>query len=231
MEVKSQSDFKSFLGRIGVPVVTFVYVLSFFVKLREYTDKLGLKVVVVVAFLVLSIWVVYIWKSKRPSIVDPSTSVRRFGAKVRIVSIFLIVLAVLPVWLAFHAGESFSIPELAIKLVNESNNDVSIHYMGDFFLTVPLTPVMDTQVATGRIRFHRVTRQSLDEQQMVIPARGELVVFAEFLNPFGYRAFLEAGNTALRIVVLQSDGKMLTQEGTPFAKRTLAKGYIVLNTR
>lgn len=219
------------MERILIPVATFLYVLSFAVKLHEYTDKLGLRAVVVVAFLLLLIWVIYIWTSRRPSTVEPSTSFPRFGTKVRIASIFLIALAALPVCWAFRPVQPFSIPELAMKLVNKSNGDVAIHYMGEFFLTVPQTPVIDTQVAAGRTRLYPAGEESVDKQEIGVPAQGELVLFVEFLNPSEYRTFLEAGNTTLRIVVFQSDGKMLTKAGIPFTKKTLAEGYIVLNTR
>lgn len=230
MDVKSLSEFRGFVERITFPVAMFLYLLWFLVKLHEYTYKLGLKLVTLTAFLLTLIWVVYVWRSKQPSTTEPSTFLPRFGTKVRIASIFLVVLAALPVLWSFRPVPTFSIPELMIKLVNESTSDVAIYYMGEFFLTVPQTPATDTQVASGRIQLHR-TEGSVDDQKLVVPAQGELVLFAEFLNPSEYRTFLKAGKTILRIVIFQSDGKMLTKAGIAFIKQMLAERYIVLDTR
>lgn len=229
--MEKTSGFIGFLKRIFVPIVAFLYLLSFVVKLHEYTRELGFRILVLTAFSLLALWTVYVWKSRQLTKVEPRTHVPKFGIRVRIASIILVFLGAIPVWWSVHPARPFSIPAIAIRLVNGSDSDITIRRIGEFFLSAPRTPLSDALVAAGRIRLYRKDEESLAQRELVVKAQSELSVFAEIVNSSEYRAFLEAENTSLRVVVFQTDGTMFTHGGVPFDRQTLLRSRIVLQSR
>lgn len=126
----------------------------------------------------------------------------------------------------------FTIPELEIRLVNNGSNDTYVSNRGEFFLTIPETPSTDKLISTGRIELiQHDGDNNLELTDLLIPAQGELIVYAHILNPLEYRTFLEMESTDMLLTIYQKDKKMLSQQGIHFDRITLANSYIVLKTK
>lgn len=231
MSSNETNGFMAFLKHYSVPVAAIIYILAFVVQLKEYSDKLGWRVLSIVVLLMSVIWTFYVWTAKRLTLIEPASLIPRFGKRARLASVLSLPLACVPVWYSLQAPPPFSMPPLAIKVINQKDQNVSIRRTGEFFITAPASPMMDTVVGSGKVRLYQIGEASPSDQNLVVPANNELMVFAEFLNPAKFKHMLSAGDLSFRIVILQSDGKMLTREGIPFEATQLNTGYIELNTR
>jgi hypothetical protein len=89
---------------------------------------------------------------------------------------------VIPVWFALQPVKPFSIPRLAIKIVNKKAEAIGIYRAGEFYVTAPATPAMDDLVANGKIRLYQRDETPEASGDIVVPASGELMLFAEFLT-------------------------------------------------
>lgn len=127
---------------------------------------------------------------------------------------------------------SFDIPDLEVRFVNKGAYDIFIDERGEFFLTLPETPLSDVLVASGRIKLYKIAdNNSTNQTELVVPEAGELVVHAHIINPSQYRALIEMGDANMCLVISQSDGNMINRQGIPFDMTTLTDSYIVLETR
>ena len=127
---------------------------------------------------------------------------------------------------------SFDIPDLEVRFVNKGAYDIFIDERGEFFLTLPETPLSDVLVASGRIKLYKIAdNNSTNQTELVVPEAGELVVHAHIINPSQYRALIERGDVNMCLVISQSDGNMINRQGIPFDMTTLTDSYIVLETR
>lgn len=127
---------------------------------------------------------------------------------------------------------SFTIPDLEVRLVNKGAYDIFIYDRAEFFLTLPETPLSDVMVEAGRIEFYKIAdNNSINQTELIVPAEGELVVYAHIINPLQYRTLIEREDTNMCLVISQSDGNIISRQGIPFDKTTLTNSYIVLETR
>ena len=85
-------------------------------------------------------------------------------------------------------------------------------------------------VASGRIELYKISDKTYRKTELVVPANGELVVYAHISNPLKYRSLLEMEDTNMILTIYQGNGEMISKQGIPFDRGTLGKYYIVLKT-
>jgi hypothetical protein len=229
--IDEQNDFLAFLKRYSIPVAALLYILAFLVQLKEYADKIGLKVLAIAVLIISVAWAVYVWTAKRVTVIEPVSILPKFSKRVRLASLLSIPLAAIPVWFSLQPAKPFSIPQLAIKIVNKRAEGVGVSRVGEFYVTAPATPATDDVVANGRFRLHQRGETSESSGEIVVPASGELMLFAEFLNPTKFKPLLDGGDLSFRVIVWQADGHMLTEDGIPFDAKQISKGYIKLEAQ
>ncbi len=66
---------------------------------------------------------------------------------------------------------------------------------------------------------------------MVIPPKGELIVYAQVINPVEYRIFFERENADMLLILNPKNGKKLSRSGIPFDRNTFSNFCLVFETQ
>ena len=229
MHLPTKQSFMDALKNYTVPLVAAVYVLGFAAKLHEYIDKIGWRLTSVAFVLTAGAWVAYVWSSTELTVIEPRTQRKRFGVRPRWLAILLLLATAVPVWFAIQPTEPFRIPSLGVKISNPTAAPVIISEFGEFYLTAVSSPATDTQVAAGRIRLTNVANPKA--ASLSVAPGAEIPLLATVVNPLRFKKLLEAGELSMRLVIYQTDGKLLTKSGVPFEANELESSYVTLNAK
>jgi hypothetical protein len=210
----------------AVLVLIFALAAVFGISLSP-ADPFTRRIIVLVAYILLLSFAVYAFTAKKPS--ELATNVYRpvFQLKAKTAIVIVAILGLIPVYWAFKPSVPYSMPELPIKIVNNTPTDVQIYSKAQFSVQVPVSPFMNQDLATGYMQLHVVDETSISHI-LTIPANGELVVWSEIIAPSTYRSFLEQGNTTIQIIITRADSGFLVKQDVPFDMNTLTKYYVEL---
>jgi hypothetical protein len=123
----------------------------------------------------------------------------------------------------------FAIPELAVKLVNKTDNDVQVQDRGEFVLSLPTGYGWGAPTYSGRTEVRTSDRDTAKGNSILIPARQEKMVSVKFLNAAAYRQLYEGESSDVELVFTRIGGVPISMRGTiPFSKKGLEDGYILI---
>lgn len=227
MTMNSVSPFVEFLKKLAAPIGALVYLLAFAAQIHDYADRLGWRVLFLVVLCLSIAWCVYVWTARELTIIEPRRLRRSYGRWVRFGAIATIGLSVLPLGYSLRPAPIF--PLMPIHLVNATDSTVSVSRHGEFFISVPATPMTNMQVASGRITI--LDSDSADQRYVSVLAGETRQVFAEFVNSNRLLPMLEAGDHSVRFVFYQEDGQLLTQGGVWLTHDNIADRYLLLELR
>jgi hypothetical protein len=88
---------------------------------------------------------------------------------------------------------------------------------------------VDTQISAGRLRLIDVSNP--DATSLTVAPGTKIELLAYVVNPLRFKALLEAGELKMRLVVFQTDGKLLTTSGITFEASELGSSYVVLSAK
>lgn len=228
MKTSDSQSFMDTLKRWTIPLAPLLYVLGFALKLHEYADKLGWRVVAIAAFVVAIAWTVYVWSAKDMTIVEPRTLRPRYGGIPKAVAFVLVVGTAIPVWFSLQLVPEFRVPPLGVRISNPTKSAVQLKAYGEFHLSAVQTPGMDVEVASGRLILREAAAGAFDSNRLSVPPGGELSVIADVVNPQRFERMLLTRELSMRVIIFQSDGGSLTKGGIPFDADVLATSYVTL---
>ena len=229
MHFSAKDNFLEALKQYTVPVAAAVYVLGYAAKLHEYIDKVGWRVASVAILLLGVAWAVYVWSATEISLIEPRVQRRKFNSKHRWGAVLLAAASAAPVWFAIQPVAPFRIPSLVVEISNPTNAPVEIVQLGEFYLTAVSSPLMEAQVAAGKIRF--VDVENPKSSTLVVPPGGRIELLAVVINPLRFKQFLEAEEFSMRIIAMQTNGTTLTRADIPFDANELKSSYIEIATK
>jgi amino acid transporter len=183
-------------------------------------------------YLLLLVVAIYVIFSRQQSKINPNIFLPRFSKRIRLFIVIILIISTIFIFQFIRSYSSpYTIPDLQIKIINNGSNEIPIYDRGEFFLTVPETPLSDTIVASGRIKLKKFDDNSLYQTELVIPPKGELIVYAQVINPVEYRIFFERENADMRLILNQKNGKTLSRSGIPFDRNTFSNFCLVFETQ
>jgi len=213
---------------ISTIILAVVGAVSIFFSLNSNLSTSQASVVGIYFFIIIV--AVHILFTQEKSQIYPTTKFYRYKSRFRKIIFIIFILSTILVLLFLRPSPPFTIPDLEIKIVNNVSQDVIISNRAEFFLTYPETPLSDIMVASGRIELYKISDKTFRKTELVVPANGELVVYAHISNPLNYRSLLEMGDTNMILTIYQGNGKIISKQGIPFDRYTLGNYYIVLET-
>lgn len=134
--------------------------------------------------------------------------------------IIVVTLIVVPLIFSFNYNSARTIPDLQIELINNGSEEIHISNRGGFYLTALRTPLSDQLVDAGKIKLKTSDKKYQDE--FIIYPKGELIIYAQVINPVDYLALFKRGDIDMQLTLNQVDGKMITMQGIPFDRETFS---------
>lgn len=227
MSAARWKTFPEFVKGVSVPLLTVGYLLGVTAGIRQNAAIVGWRIVFVVVFSIAVAWTVYTWTARELTVVEPRQLKRRFGSWVRYGAIVAVLAAAVPLGLSFRPRPG--VPKMPIHLVNRSNSPISVDRWGEFYLSVPTSPMTDLQVDAGRLAIQ--PNAGSDAKYITLGAKSSTEVFVVFVNSARLVPALEAGDQSARFVFYQEDGQILTQGGVRFTRENIGEKYLLLELK
>ena len=213
---------------ISTIILAVVGAISIFFSLSSNLSTSQALVVGIYIFIIIV--AVHILFAQKESQIHPITKLYLYKSQFRKTILIIFIISTIFILFLLRPSPPFTIPDLEIKIVNNGSQDVIISNRAEFFLTYPKTPLSDVMVASGRIEIYKIHDETFKKTELVVPANGELIVYAHISNPLNYRSLLEMGDLNMILTIYQGNGKMIHKQGIPFDRNTLENYYIALKT-
>lgn len=224
MKTESKSILFRLIEEAGVPAVAILSAVGLMVEIHEASEKLGWRVISIVASVTCAGWAGYVWTARRPNTIDPSQLVLRFPLRARIGAVVAMIIATVSTGvLCLNRYPYPRIPFLIIKVVNTSNNPANLNEYADTYFSVVSGPVTEDIVATGRLKLQSMTTNT----SLMIPAHSELWIAGRFLNEKSLLPLMEREDVALSVLLRKKSGDpFVSPTEIPFARDIISRRFI-----
>ncbi len=219
------ASFRAFLERVSLPYVLITGLVTTLANLKGALAQAGLRLLAVSVVVVAILWTYYVFTQRVPSQLAPGHSLPVHGRTARVLALVLTVLSLAPVWLAFHPQPAFELPRFSVMVWNEHDSDVSLEPVGEFYITASLSPVIDTQLASGKFQLGN------GRDELHVPAKKSISVDGRFTDAALYEGFYQRGDLDIRFVIRTRDGRLLQSNVAPFREEWLIAELIVFYVR
>ncbi|HKJ81600.1 MAG TPA: hypothetical protein VJ954_06210, partial [Ignavibacteriaceae bacterium] len=144
-----KTSFLGFLKNISAPLIGITYIGTFFIQLKNYVNTLGWKFMFIIVLLLSISWCIYVFTTKRETIIEPKKKVLKYNSLIRYSSIVLIIACLIPVIYSFKPAPEF--PKMPIRFENTTSKIATISKWGEFYLSVTDSPFSEFQIGSGRL--------------------------------------------------------------------------------
>lgn len=188
---------------------------------------LGLRPLTVFLDLLLVFGSVHVLTARRPSSLAPERKLPRYGRLWKALTTMALLGGFVLTAVVWWPHGSRPIPDLVTRIVNDTEDSVGVRSRGEFYLTMPASPLLDQQVATGYVQLVEPDGDSITDELRIPP--GESIWLAvRFVASQRVESFFKEESTTLRLVFTEVGGSFLTEGGIPFNDEVFASRYVEL---
>lgn len=221
----TDNDFRKFCERAAVPTAL---VLSLSASLSTILDSYKDHGLLVLAFAgagIAALWTVYVFMQKTPARVDPNLTLPRYSRVTRFSAVgILLATGIASVWVALPS-RPYSLPKVLLGVNNRSDEPIAMVSEVEFYITLPLSEFVETQVASGKLKLSDQSGES--NSDLLATAKKLTTVDGEFLAPMAYRSLYELATANILFVWHTKSGSTLRAGPLPFKKDWLVAEIIV----
>lgn len=216
MTEPSDSSFQKFCERIAAPAAMVLGLSSALANILESYKIHGLFFFALGGFGVAALWTLYVFIRKKTSRIDPNKKLLAYGRGTRFTALgILVVTGIAAVWVSLPP-KPYSLPQPTFEVYNQSDESIALVPEVEFFITLPITPFIESQVASGKLRVSLKSGEGYSDF-LAVP-RKITMVNAEFLAPVAYRSLFEAETAKILFMWHTRSGLILRAGPIPFQK-------------
>ncbi len=188
--------------------------VAIFSKIAESYTKYGLRILAISGVVLAIIWVVYVFRQKEKSMIDPNILQSRFSRKQKIGSIAILFIALVGSVAVWIPAKQFKLPTLTFEIENKTNNELMMESEIQFFLSLPETPISETQVGVGKIKLDLIAGSSF--QSILVKPNTTIDIDGSFLTPIAYENLYKSGQANILYTWQLKSGRILSVGPIPF---------------
>lgn len=210
------------IGIITSVVSTFI---TDFIKNNFFNNRaiiIGLYLILVFLSLILLIIPTNVFRRRQRQLYQQILT--RYRNYIRLTGIIVFIISTtFFVQYTVDYNSSQTIPDLQIRLINNGSNEIHVSNRGEFYLTALGIPAGDVPVASGKIKLKTFNNKYPNE--IIVPSKGESIVYAQIINPVAYLALFQRGDIDIQFI-LHAEGEMFFSWVAPFDRETFLKYYV-----
>ena len=216
----SKNTFEAFWQRITVPLVLVLGLASLLAQLMEhFASQMSIRILAVSAVIISVCWSIYLARQKEPSLIVGGNSTRKYPRRMRITAYSISLATALVATYTFLPVAPYQLPKPHIMIVNDSDADIMVERMGEFYLSLAATPLTESQLASGHFVLKSIEiPDGVSSDAIHVPSKQNVDVDCHFLRPEIYRELYEHWDCEIRFVLRTKAGAISSSKLIPFQR-------------